>query len=323
MKTGWIPKRRRLLARLAVTRLPAAGRRSACCALGLLAAALPAAEPPADLALGPAGRHPVFLTNAAALAAGGLAASAAEGRLRAAWTPPAPAAEPVTLWTSTDAPGHWPSRDWRPVTMTRQGGAWTASLPLRSATVPVVYFAQTAGGVTPPRIFHPARAGVAEPPAAAWTFLEGFEEEPFPGWELASAATNAVPLARDAAARSGRWALAVTIPPGRASVAVATTRLRGWMLREHAPAALRLAARAPAGGGELRLALHMHAGTPELAISEAAGAAALGPGWRGIEAPFSAFPRLRAGAVDRLVLEFRGAAGQRLLLDDVELSERP
>lgn len=320
MNAGRVLRPQWLLARLARARPPAAIRRSACCALGLLAAALPAAEAPADLALEPAGRAPAFLTNAAVLAPQGLAATAAGGRLRVTWAARGPATDAaVTLWTSTDAPGHWPSRDWRPVAMTRQGGAWAAELPLRSAVVPVVYFAQAAGGVTPMRIFHPARAGVAEPPAAAWTFLEGFEEG-HEGWELATGAREAPPLERASPGATGRGALAVTVPPGRASVAVNTTALRGWMLLEAGPGAtLRLAARTDAGPGRLRVWLATQAGAPEFVRHEGPGAWEVGPEWRRFEVPLAAFQRLRPGEVDRVTFEFAGRAGQRLLLDDVEL----
>ena len=170
------------------------------------------------------------------------------------------------------------------------------------------------------RVFDPGGAGLAAPSDPRWTFLAGFEDM-LEGWELATGARNPPPLEVASPGSSGRGALAVTVPPGRASVAVNTTVLRGWMLLELGPAAaLRVAARTDAGPGRLRVWLATQAGSPEFVRHEGPPAWEVGPEWRRFEAPLAAFSRLRPGEVDRVTFEFSGRAGQRLLLDDVELA---
>lgn len=258
--------------------------------------------------------------------AAGFAGAAVDGRLRVRWTAPAPAeTAAVHLRFSADPPGHWPSRHWRTVAMTWDGGAWAADVPVLTTAAPLIYFAEVresgAGGwSTPMRLFDPAQTGMTPPPEAGWRFLAGFEDA-FEGWELATGARNAPPLERASPGATGRGALAVTVPPGRASVAVNTTVLRGWMLLELGPAAaLRLAARTDAGTGRLRVWLATGAGSPEFVRHEGPWTWEVGPAWRRFEAPFGAFRRLRPGEVDRVTFEFAGRAGQRLLLDDVELA---
>lgn len=290
---------------------------------GVLLPALRAEE--ADRWLLPPGVFPEgapaarLTTNQAA----GLAGAAAGGRLRVTWPPPAPPTNAaVRLRFSTDAPGRWPARHWRATPMVWREGAWRADVAVITTEVPMIYFAETTedgpAQATPMRIFFPAQAGVTRRASLSWAFLEGFEEG-HEGWTLATGATSAPPLEIVSPGASGRRALAVTVPPGRASVAVATTVLRGWMLLEHGPAALRFAARTDAVEGRLRVKLLANAGSPEFVLHEGPPAEAVGPAWRRVEVPFAAFPRLRARDVDRLVIEFASRAGQRLLLDDVEL----
>ncbi|MFN0067989.1 MAG: hypothetical protein ACKVYV_10170 [Limisphaerales bacterium] len=293
---------------------------------GVVLPALRAGE--ADRWLHPPGIFPEG-TPAARLTtneAAGLSGTAAQGRLRVTWPPPAPPANAaVRLRHSTDAPGHWPARHWRTLPMTWRDGAWHADVPVVMLEAPVIYFAETTDGAndtkaqaTPMRIFFPAQAGLTRPANLRWAFLEGFEEG-HEGWALATGATNALPLETVSPGASGRHALAVAVPPGRASVAVTTTALRGWMLLEHGAAALRLSARTDAGEGRLRVKLLANAGSPEFVLHEGPPAETVGPAWRRVEIPLAAYPRLRVRDVDRLVIEFAGRAGQRLLVDDVEL----
>lgn len=259
--------------------------------------------------------------------AANLSGAALDGRLRVTWPPPAPPTNAaVRLRFSTDAPGHWPARHWRTLPMAWRDGIWTADVPVVTTETPVIYFAEVteAGGerATPMRVFSPGKAGLAASSVPRWTFLEGFEEG-LDGWELAMGVTNAPPLRPVSPGASGRRALAVAVPEGRASVAVATTSLRGWMLLEHGPAALRFAARTDAGEGRLRVQLQADAGSTNLVLHDGPPAETVGPAWRRVEVPFAAFPRLRPRDVDRLVIEFAGQDGQRLLLDDVELVPPP
>ena len=46
----------------------------------------------------------------------------------------------LRIVASTDAPGHWPARDWRARPMHLRGATWVAECPVDSLDVPQIYF---------------------------------------------------------------------------------------------------------------------------------------------------------------------------------------
>jgi hypothetical protein len=226
---------------------------------------------------------------------------------------------------STDAPGHWPVRDWRSWPMTAGAGGWEARIPLVSATAPVVYFVESvAGGVTNAsamRCFRPVAAGVMEATSPFTGHLDGFEQG-LVGWEWGGSGDGAEWMALTEEAWTGRWAMRVTVPRGRASATVGTVRLRSWMLEGGVAGRLVMAARTTGGEGRLRFALHGNARTSGLAVYPAKGEEAVGPVWRRVEVPLERFVNLRPWTVDWLTIQFVADAGRVVVLDDLELEVR-
>lgn len=230
----------------------------------------------------------------------------------------------ATAWVSTDASDAHTVRDWRTFPMQRAGGAWIARIALRSIEVPTVYFVQSQqdgrSTASPPRIFRPRAAGWEGPTYPFGGYLDGFEEGT-EGWELV-AGGGAHQLTLSTNALSGRGALSLQVPSGRGSVTVGSARLRGWMLTEHRPRAVRLAVRTEFGTGRVHLSLHSRARTPDLGVHPAAWGAVVDDHWRRIEIPLGDFASLRAAQVDWMTLQFFADSGTTLLVDDVELVMR-
>jgi|GEM_PF-645277 len=226
---------------------------------------------------------------------------------------------------STDAPGHWPVRDWRSWPMTGRPGAWEARIPLVSATTPAVYFVEASeAGMTNAsamRWFRPRLAGVTEPTLPFAGHLEGFEQGTV-GWEWGGSGDGSSWMMVSTQAWSGRGALRVEVPAGRASATVGTVRVRGWMLSEHAPRQLVVVARTEKGTGRVRMALHGEARSPRLAVFPAKSEFEVGPKWRRIEVPLASFVNLRPSSVDWLTIQFLAESGRAVLLDDLELELR-
>ena len=128
------------------------------------------------------------------------------------------------------------------------------------------------------------------------------------------------PRLRTAAnALTGLRALRIEVPDGRASMTVGTVRIQGWMLIEHAPVAVRFAARTEGGEGKVGCRLHGHAGTDRVAVFPTRAEFSIGPEWRRLEVPIQAFSGLRPLEVDWMTIQFRAESGRALLVDDVEL----
>lgn len=255
-------------------------------------------------------------------------------RLRIEWKDNATAGNPAPgpvggvvprVLVSTDAPGHWPVRDWRSWPMAGVAGGWEANIPLVSATTPVVYFVEAVGGGTTNasamRWFRPKLAGVLEPTFPFVGHLEGFEQGTA-GWEWGGSADATEWMTLSTQAWSGRSALRIEIPTGRASATVGTVRVRGWMLVEHAPRQVVVVARTEKGMGRLRMALHGDARSPQLAVYPAKAEYEVGPKWRRIEVPLDSFVNLRPATVDWLTIQFLAESGRAVLLDDLELELR-
>lgn len=231
------------------------------------------------------------------------------------------AASAVVVY-SIDPPGHWAVRDWRTIPMTRNPSAWEASIPIPSTTVPVVYYLRhSVAGVTrasPARILQPDKAGIEEPSQPFTGFLDGFEQG-IQGWSGGTGREPEGAISYSTNAFSGSGALRLQIPNQRSTIAAATVRLRGWMLWDFSPTALRFAARAPRGTGRLRCALVSHARTPEVQIHTSARDHEVHKDWTRIEIPLSDFPGLRWRDVDWMTFQFFDEPGADLLVDDVEL----
>ena len=120
----------------------------------------------------------------------------------------------------------------RTVVMRRLGQSWSAKIPVDSLDVPQIYFiaAHKDGNrvVSPMRMILPRALGMEAPSHFFWAFIEGFEQD-LDGWRIADGTETRT----DPAAKSGRASLGVRVPAGQRSIAVETTRLRGWFLEEH------------------------------------------------------------------------------------------
>jgi hypothetical protein len=262
---------------------------------------------------------------------GVVSAAFVDRRLRVEWSGATPATSESTVspvprvLVSTDAPGHWPVRDWRSWPMTGRPGAWEARIPLLSAFTPVVYFVEaSAAGTTNAsamRWFRPRLAAVTEPTFPFTGHLEGFEQG-MAGWEWGGSGDGSAWMTVSSDAWSGRGALRIEVPSRRASATVGTVRVRGWMLAEHAPRQLVVVARTEKGTGKIRMALHGDARSPQLAVFPAKSEFEVGPRWRRIEVPLSSFVNLRPSSVDWLTIQFLADSGRAVLLDDLELELR-
>lgn len=236
-----------------------------------------------------------------------------------------PGASAPRVMASTDAPGHWPVRDWRSWAMTGRPGGWEARIPLISASAPVVYFIEAVDAgktnASAMRWFRPRAAGVEEPTFPFAGHLEGFEQG-MVGWEWGGSGDGSDWMTVSTEAWSGRGALRIEVPAGRASATVGTVRVRGWMLVEHAPRKVVVVARTEKGTGRLRMAMHGDARSPGLAVFPAKTEIEVGPKWRRVEVPIESFVNLRPAAVDWLTIQFLAESGRAVLLDDLELELR-
>ncbi|MBX3745062.1 MAG: hypothetical protein KF833_07105 [Verrucomicrobiae bacterium] len=254
-----------------------------------------------------------------------LAGRSSGRRLEIRWEPePGPEVDHATAWVSTDPLDERVVRDWRTVPMERESGAWTARIALPTIDAPSLYFVQAGrnGRVTasPARAFHPRPAGWDAPTYPFSGYLEGFEDGA-DAWELVAGGKSG-DLSVSAQALSGRAALRVQVPSGRGSVTIGSARLRGWMIEEHRPLAVRLAVRTEFASGRVHLSLHSRARTPDLAVHPAAWGVMVDDRWRRVEVPLGDFASLRAPQVDWLTIQFFADSGTALLLDDVELVMR-
>ena len=239
-------------------------------------------------------------------------------QLRVRW--PAAAgfpAQTVTLHFSADAPGHWPSRDWRALPMTRRGENWEANLPVDDLEVPLVYFLRAQGATqrcSPLRVVAPRAAGLEQPSRVFWPFLDGFEEG-LTGWETSGNATlKLTPLAHD-----GHAALAIAAPDGLRTVRVSTPRVRGWHYTLQLATGVRVWLRAPRGG-VVRFHLHAHADTPHATSATSSIVVTARDQWQRVDLAFTSFGQFNFASMDRLTIEFTGDG--ELLVDDLRLLGR-
>ncbi len=300
-------------------------------ATAMLAGALLAhaqGRPPADAWVGGAGQYPRGIaTNAINDEAfRSLAAEHLVEQIRVRWQPASlPAPTNLTLHYSADPPGHWPARDWRLLPFSRRGAAWEATLPVEDLDVPLVYFVSDGSLaptlLSPMRVVSPRQAGMEKPSRVFWPFLAGFEQG-VAGWELSTASAGAPPLKISPAAHDGHAALAVTLPAGRRTVSVGTSRVRGWHYSHQLATGLRVWLRAPGGSGKARFTLHANAGTANALAVPSTIEATLDDQWRKVDLSFSSFPNFPVVGTDWFSIEFSGEGPREFLVDDVRLLGR-
>lgn len=247
------------------------------------------------------------------------------GRLKIRWvTTPLLTNWTVVVHASADAPGRWSARDWRPYPMTARETLWETTLPVDHPDVPIVYFVRVhqpsvaAPRYSPLRICYPRRLGVEEPTRIFWAFLEGFEED-MESWQILSQGSQDLTLALSPMAKNGHAALQVSIPAGKRSATVATTRVRGWQVRQHNATGLSVWLRAQEGSGRARFTLLAHVSPTNQVVAPATWEAPLTDSWQRIDLPFDDFPGVPLHALDLFTIEFVANGPRRFLVDDLQL----
>jgi hypothetical protein len=251
-----------------------------------------------------------------------LRAEAIAGNLKVLWQPvQADTNATVTLWTSAEELGHWRARDWRPHPMDLQGGTWQTTVPVETLDVPVVYFVHSSArsdtNLSPMRLCQPRAVGLEAPTTLFWPFLEGFEQG-FYSWRLVTTLTNMPPLRTSPLAKNGYAALAVSLPEGRRSVTIGTTRVRGWQIEQHNVTGVRLWLRTRQGAGAAKFALHANAFTTNQVVAVFPTAVPLHDQWQGVDLPFNSFPKLPLHDVDWFTIELVAPGPCEFLLDDLQ-----
>jgi len=296
--------------------------------VGLLLTVMAQAQskPAADAWVAGTVRYPIGLaTNALNQEAfASLRAEHLAEQLKVRWQPATPATQPrLTLHFSTDAPGHWPARDWRTLPLVQRGAVWEATLPVDDLDVPLVYFVSAGNPapalLSPIRVVSPRLAGMEKPSRIFWPFLDGFEEG-VAGWTLAGA--SVLPLKSSPAAHDGNAALSVMLPAGQRSVTVGTARVRGWHYSHQLATGLRVWLRTPGGNGRARFTLHSHHGTTNAFAVSSTIEAALDDKWRKVDLSFSSFPNFPVVNTDWFSIEFSGEGPREFLVDDLRLLGR-
>jgi hypothetical protein len=227
----------------------------------------------------------------------------------------------VSVVISLDEPGHWPARDWRSHPMTLLHGVWEFVVPVQDIDTAVVYFLKLtdpSGSIrfSPMRVCRPREAGLEQPTRLFWPFLEGFEEglESWAGLDAQN-----IRLRIDAPARNGRHALLRSVPDGKNSTAVGTTRIRGAQVLQSKASGLRLWMRTREGAGRARFTLYANAFTPRQVVAPSSYEPTIGAAWQQIDLPFASFPALPLGQIDYFAIEMIGESGMEFLLDDLQL----
>jgi hypothetical protein len=224
------------------------------------------------------------------------------------------------LIVSADAPGHWPARDWRSITMRRAGPNWLAEIPVDSLDVPQIYFVaaklREALVVSPMRIAQPRALGLERPTHFFWAFLEGFEQD-LDSWRVSGAEPRT-----EATSRSGRSSLALRVPPGQRSVNVQTTRLRGWAIEENRADGVGLWLRTRGGNGVATFTLFANAFTTNQMIARRSETLQVTTNWSRARLTFQSFPKVSLGELDLFSIDFVAEPGTELLIDDLYLLGR-
>lgn len=245
------------------------------------------------------------------------------GVVKVFWTAPdLDGAAQVTLRLSVDEPGHWPVRDWRSFTMSRRGPSWDATVPVDSLDVPLIYFIEARNGrrleVSPMRICRPRLLGLEQPTRFFWWFVEGFEEG-LESWRYLAGNAGIEAIRTSNLARNGKKSLLVTVPPGKASVTLGTTRLRGWYVAEHGASGVRFWTRTSSGNGQVRCTCFANAFSTNQTVSMSKFTATVRSDWGASDFMWDSFPRFDSSQLDFIAIELVGSPGQEFFLDDLQL----
>ena len=249
-----------------------------------------------------------------------LHAEGASGRLKVFWSPgQLDTNANVTVLASADVPGHWPVRDWRAYETIERGTNWEAKIPVDDIDVPVAYFvSETRGGKTsfsPLRLTYPRDLGLEGPTRFFWPFIEGFEEGAS-SWRLAATDTGTMQLSSES--KNGRAALQVSLPPGKHSVTVGTTRVRGWRALHAGVHGLSVWLRTRGGAATVRMTLHENAFGTNQVVSVSPLEGRIAETWQRVDISFDSFPNLTLANVDWFTLEFIADGPREILVDDLQ-----
>lgn len=248
------------------------------------------------------------------------------GKLKLYWEPATMGdTSNAVIVASYDAPGHWPARDWRRIPMQARGRRWETSVPVENLDVPVIYFveARQHGKATTSRmrVARPRELGLEMPSRIPWPFLDGLELG-MDGWQLLDDPTFFPPLTVSPLAHDGDHSLAVKLPAGKRSVTVATSRLRGWLIQQHAASGVSLWLRSVSGQARVRFTIQTHARTDRQIVAAHPDEVEVTAEWQPVNLLFDRLPSLVLADVDRLTLEFVGVGPGEFLIDDLELISR-
>jgi hypothetical protein len=248
-----------------------------------------------------------------------LRAEVVAGRLKVIW-PTSLSNGVATLSVSADKPGHWKARDWFRRAMAVKGNQWEGIVPVENLDVPLVYFVDYQNAAThsisPMRAANSRDLGLDDPTSFYWNFLDGFEEG-LDSWSMISGKGDDSGLQLSSVAKNGRHSLRLSIPAGKRSVTVGTTRVRGWHFQQ--ASGIRLWMKSLNGRGAARFTLLANAFTTNQVVVVSTEEQTVGDDWRMIDLPLASFPKLPEAEVDYFTVEMIAEGPREFLLDDVQL----
>jgi len=229
----------------------------------------------------------------------------------------------ATVFYSVDYLNHVSAREWRYVPMIDRGEIFNAVLPVDDVDIPIVYFLSAVINSTtncsPIMACIPRKLGLEVPSRPFWNFLEGFEETTM-NWRILNEYPDILPMRTNVEPKNGKAALCITLPAGRPSVSVGTTRLRGWHITHYNAKGFAVWIRTGAGEGHVRFSLVTHAWTQKQKVSQKEFKYPITNEWRRIEVNFADFPGITLSEVDLLIFEFMGRGGTEFWIDDLSLT---
>lgn len=246
------------------------------------------------------------------------------GKIQVLWNnPPGLSNSTGTVFYSVDYPEHTFSRNWQYLPLIFRGPLFNASIPVDDVDVPIIYFitivSEGKTNLSPMRICYPRAAGLEAPSRPFWHFLEGFEEISI-NWRILNTYTNIVPLHTNCAPKNGKVALCITLPEGRRSISVGTTRLRGWQIEHSNATGFSVWLKTNGEKGQVQFSLVSYFGTPKQVVSQHPQIIPISSDWKRVELNFNSFPKANLIGVDLLVFEFSGNDKAEFYIDDLSLS---
>ncbi|MCX7871678.1 MAG: hypothetical protein N2487_00160 [Verrucomicrobiae bacterium] len=229
----------------------------------------------------------------------------------------------ATVFYSVDYLSHTTAREWRYSPMLYRGNLFNCVLPVDDIDVPVVYFGTAVKdgytNVSALRACTPRKLGLEAPSRPFWNFLEGFEETTI-NWQILSKYPEIQPLRTNVEPKNGKSALCVTLPAGRTSISVGTTRVRGWHATHWNAKGFAVWLRTGTGEGKARFSIASHAWTDKQSMSEKTFEYPLSNRWTRVEVKFSDFPKANISEIDLLIFEFSGKGEMEFWIDDLTLT---